>query len=38
MCGTVEYLAKEMITKQGHDHGVDLWAIGILIYELLIGR
>ena len=36
-CGTPEYLAPEMVTQAGHDFAVDWWAIGILIYEMLIG-
>jgi len=36
-CGTPEYLAPEMISQSGHDKGVDWWALGIIIYELLIG-
>ena len=26
-----------MVTQQGHDFSVDWWALGILIYEMLIG-
>lgn len=26
-----------MINGTGHDHGVDWWALGILIYEMIIG-
>lgn len=36
-CGTPEYLAPEMVMHQGHDFSVDWWALGILIYEMLIG-
>lgn len=37
VCGTVDYLAPEIIKKQGHGFGVDLWAIGVLIFEMLAG-
>ena len=38
-CGTLDYLCPEMV--QGghhHDHMVDIWTVGVLIYELLCGR
>ena len=36
-CGTPEYLAPEMVSNAGHDKSVDWWAVGVLIYEMLIG-
>ena len=36
-CGTAEYLAPEMLIGNGHDHTVDWWALGILIYEMIVG-
>ncbi|PHJ25495.1 aurora kinase [Cystoisospora suis] len=37
-CGTLDYLAPEMIKGAGHDWRVDLWGAGILLYEMLDGK
>ncbi|XP_066143166.1 cGMP-dependent protein kinase 1-like isoform X2 [Euwallacea fornicatus] len=36
--GTAEYIAPELIRKAPHDKGVDYWALGVFIFELLVGK
>jgi serine/threonine protein kinase len=38
LCGTLDYLPPEMIEGKDHDHNVDIWALGVLLYEFLTGR
>ena len=37
-CGTPDYLAPEMVNKEGHNTKIDIWNLGVLIFELLTGR
>ena len=37
LCGTPIYLAPEMIQNTGHDKHVDIWCLGVLLFELLTG-
>ena len=37
-CGTVEYMAPEIIESENYDYSVDIWSLGILFYELLMGH
>jgi len=38
ICGTLDYLPPEMIEDRPHDEKVDLWSLGVLCYELLVGK
>jgi len=37
-CGTMDYLSPEMVSRDKHDHRVDTWACGVLLYEMLTGE
>ncbi|CAK9821339.1 Aurora kinase A [Anthophora retusa] len=37
LCGTLDYLPPEMVAGKTHDHTVDLWELGVLCYECLVG-
>ncbi|CAH8488799.1 unnamed protein product [Schistosoma turkestanicum] len=36
-CGTIEYMAPEIIRCEGHGKAVDWWSLGTLIYDMLSG-
>ncbi|CAG85914.2 DEHA2C04246p [Debaryomyces hansenii CBS767] len=38
ICGTLDYLPPEMIESNEHDYTVDIWSLGILCYEFLVGK
>lgn len=38
VCGTLDYLPPEMVGHTPHDKSVDLWCLGVLMYEFLYGH
>eukprot|EP00826_Nyctotherus_ovalis_P047907 TRINITY_DN5585_c0_g1_i2.p1 TRINITY_DN5585_c0_g1~~TRINITY_DN5585_c0_g1_i2.p1 ORF type:complete len:252 (+),score=54.72 TRINITY_DN5585_c0_g1_i2:149-904(+) len=36
-CGVLEYMAPEMVQHKLYDRGVDVWGLGVLLYEMLRG-
>ena len=36
-CGSPIYMSPEMIDKTGHNEKIDIWSIGVLLFELLTG-
>ena len=38
LCGTLDYLSPEMVQGKPHTKAVDLWSLGVLTYELLVGK
>ena len=40
-CGTLDYLPPEMVARghaQSYDHTIDIWSLGILAYEFVVGK
>jgi len=36
-CGTIEYMAPEILMRSGHGKAVDWWSLGALMYDMLTG-
>ena len=34
-CGTVEYMAPEIVKNESYDYSIDVWSLGVLLYELI---
>ncbi|KAM3588595.1 spindle assembly checkpoint kinase [Umbelopsis sp. WA50703] len=38
LCGTLDYLAPEMVEAKDHSDKIDIWSLGVLMYEFLCGN
>lgn len=38
MCGTLDYLPPEMVEGQEYDENADIWSVGVLLFEFLVGN
>ncbi|KAG6612942.1 AGC protein kinase [Phytophthora cinnamomi] len=38
LCGSMDYMAPEVLLRQSHDQRVDIWSFGIIMYEILLGK
>ncbi|XP_077379550.1 ribosomal protein S6 kinase beta-2-like isoform X2 [Festucalex cinctus] len=36
-CGTIEYMAPEILTRSGHNRAVDWWSLGALMFDMMTG-
>merc|ERR1719242_1955808 len=37
LCGTPNYIAPEVLKKQGHSYEADIWALGCMMFAMLVG-
>lgn len=37
-CGTISYIAPEILKSEGYRHEVDIWSIGCIFYKMICGN
>jgi serine/threonine protein kinase len=37
-CGTLDYVSPEVVEGHSYDEKIDIWSIGVLCYELSVGK
>jgi serine/threonine protein kinase len=35
LCGTYEYMAPEIINRKNHSYNVDIWSLGVVLFEMI---
>lgn len=38
LCGSMDYMAPEILLHEPHDQRVDIWSFGVIMYEMLLGK
>eukprot|EP00118_Oscarella_pearsei_P005047 m.22554 g.22554 ORF g.22554 m.22554 type:complete len:618 (+) comp28355_c0_seq2:82-1935(+) len=38
ICGTIQYMAPEILNNESYTHAVDWWSMGVLMYAMLVGE
>ncbi|KAK7087437.1 hypothetical protein V1264_021488 [Littorina saxatilis] len=38
VCGTLQYMAPEVLTVYPYDHAADWWSLGVLMFTMLVGK
>lgn len=37
-CGTLDYVSPEVLKGEDYDFSVDIWCLGVLAYEIMVGK